>query len=207
MKKFFSVIMAFVLSLSFMPSPSAKVLDIVLEGNPILRKQSSNVERFDSELSELLDNMKETMKHAGGCGLAAPQIGKNINVFVADTGKGVQEYINPVITQRIGEQTGPEGCLSIPGYTGTVTRPKTVTGTAYNRNGEQFEFTANGFSAQVICHEYDHLIGVLYTDKAILIVSNKIVNTTCLVGATIGLAGSALILCHLFCGLYHHFTK
>lgn len=173
MKKFFSIVMALILSLGVLPSADAKVLNIILEDNPILRNKSIDVENFDSDLSTLLDDMKETMIHAKGCGLAAVQVGSNTRVFIVDTGKGIREYINPKIKKVEGEQTGMEGCLSIPGYAGLVKRPKTVIGTAYDRQGKPFDFNESGFMAQVISHEYDHLDGVLYTDKSLTKISNK----------------------------------
>lgn len=176
MKKFFSLVMIFVLALNFIPSPSAKILEIIREGNPILRNKSVDVKEFDHNLSELLDDMSETMKHNKGCGLAAPQIKQNINVFIVDTGEGVKEYINPTITEKIGEQKGIEGCLSIPGYMGIVKRPQTIRGFAYDRKGNRFKFTASNFSAQAICHEYDHLKGILYTDTALIKLSNTKAN-------------------------------
>ncbi|HBF86878.1 MAG TPA: peptide deformylase [Clostridiales bacterium] len=142
------------------------VLPILQEGNEILRKKSVKVEKIDLNLSNLLDDMKETLTAAKGAGLAAPQIGKNIRVFIVDVEDGYYEFINPVILGTSGSQYGAEGCLSVKGKWGDVKRPRKVTVEAYDRYGKKFKTVAKDFFAKAIMHEYDHLDGILYIDKA-----------------------------------------
>ena len=135
-------------------------------GDPCLSKKCREVEVFDKKLHDLLDDMKETMLLANGVGLAAPQVGILRRVVVIDTGDdGIIELINPVITHTEGEVTGVEGCLSVPGKAGEVTRPQKATVKALDRNGNPFEFTGEDLYARCICHECDHLEGVLYVEK------------------------------------------
>jgi len=138
---------------------------IVEIGEDKLRKQCKPVEKFDLRLKVLLKDMADTMYKANGVGLAAPQVGILRRVVVVDIGDGLIEMINPEIIQTEGEQTGPEGCLSVPGRSGVVTRPNIVTVRAQDRNGDYFEATAEEFLARAFCHEIDHLDGVLYVDK------------------------------------------
>ena len=140
--------------------------EIVQVGDPVLREKCKNVTRFDKELWTLLDDMKDTLKNAEGAGLAAPQVGVPIRAVQVDVEEGFFELINPVIVSQKGEQTGPEGCLSVRGKAGTVTRPDKVKVVFSDRNGNRFSLTARGFCARAVCHELDHLDGVLYTDKA-----------------------------------------
>ena len=142
------------------------IREIVQVGDPVLREKCKNVTRFDKELWTLLDDMKETLKNAEGAGLAAPQVGVPIRAVQVDVEEGFFELINPVIVSQKGEQTGPEGCLSVRGKAGTVTRPDQVKVVFSDRNGNRFSLTARGFCARAVCHELDHLDGVLYTDKA-----------------------------------------
>ena len=142
------------------------IREIVQVGDPVLREKCKNVTRFDKELWTLLDDMKETLKNAEGAGLAAPQVGVPIRAVQVDDEEGFFELINPVIVSQKGEQTGPEGCLSVRGKAGTVTRPDKVKVVFSDRNGNRFSLTARGFCARAVCHELDHLDGVLYTDKA-----------------------------------------
>ncbi len=142
------------------------IREIVQVGDPVLREKCKNVTRFDKELWTLLDDMKETLKNAEGAGLAAPQVGVPIRAVQVDVEEGFFELINPVIVSQKGEQTGPEGCLSVRGKAGTVTRPDKVKVVFSDRNGNRFSLTARGFCARAVCHELDHLDGVLYTDKA-----------------------------------------
>ena len=142
------------------------ILTILQEGNEILRKKSVKVEKFDLNLSSLLDDMQETLKAAKGAGLAAPQIGINARIFIVDTDDGNYEFVNPVILGTSGSQYGVEGCLSVKGKWGDVKRPKKVTVEAYDRYGKKFKVVAKDFFAKAIMHEYDHLEGILYTDKA-----------------------------------------
>ena len=141
------------------------IRNIVKDGDPVLTKKCRPVERFDDKLGVLLDDMAETMHKANGVGLAAPQVGILRRVVVIDVGEGVIELVNPQIIAYSGEQEGAEGCLSVPGRYGLVTRPKHVTVRAMNRHGEEFEVTAHDFLARAFCHEIDHLDGHLYLEK------------------------------------------
>lgn len=138
---------------------------IVELGDEKLRKQCKTVEKFDLRLRILLKDMADTMYKANGVGLAGPQVGILRRVVVVDIGDGLIEMVNPEIVRAEGEQTGPEGCLSIPGRQGVVKRPNEVTVRAMDGRGEPFEITADGFLARAFCHEIDHLDGVLYVDK------------------------------------------
>lgn len=120
---------------------------------------------FDDKLAMTLDDMAETMYKAEGVGLAAPQIGILRRYCIIDVGDGIIELVNPVIESMSGEQTGEEGCLSIPNRYESVTRPMTVTVRAQDRKGNSFTITAEGFKARALCHEIDHLDGILYIDK------------------------------------------
>ena len=120
---------------------------------------------FDDKLAMTLDDMAETMYKAEGVGLAAPQIGILRRYCVVDVGDGIIELVNPVIESARGKQEGEEGCLSIPNRYESVTRPMTVTVRAQDRNGNSFTITAEGFKARALCHEIDHLDGILYIDK------------------------------------------
>lgn len=142
------------------------IREIVQVGDPVLREKCKPVTRFDEELCRLLDDMKETLRAAEGAGLAAPQVGVPIRAVQVDVEEGFFEMINPVLVYRKGEQTGPEGCLSVRGKAGTVTRPDKVRVVYSDRHGNRFAQTARGFCARAVCHELDHLDGVLYTDKA-----------------------------------------
>jgi len=135
--------------------------------NETLRKKSREVEKIDDRILTLLDDMSETMYDANGVGLAAPQVGVLKRIVVIDVGDGLIELINPVITYKKGEQIGPEGCLSVPGRTGTVSRPEKVKVRALNRKGEEINIDAEGLLAVALCHEIDHLSGTLYIDNVI----------------------------------------
>lgn len=139
---------------------------VVQTGEPVLREKCKEVKNFNSELVALLDDMKETVRAENGAGLAAPQIGLPLRVVVIDVDEGFYELINPVIIATKGEQVGPEGCLSVKGKQGTVRRPYKVKAEYRDRNGKKHKLTADGFFARAVCHELDHLDGVLYTDKA-----------------------------------------
>ncbi len=139
---------------------------VIQTGDPVLREKCTEVKSFNKELCSLLDDMKETVRAENGAGLAAPQIGVNLRAVVIDVEEGYFELINPVIVSSKGEQTGPEGCLSVKGKQGTVTRPYKVKAEYRDRNGKKHKLTAEGFFARAICHELDHLDGVLYTDIA-----------------------------------------
>ena len=137
---------------------------IVTIGDEKLRKHSKTVTNFNLRLKILLRDMAETMYDSDGAGLAAPQVGILKRVVVVDAGDHLYELVNPEIVSRDGEQVGPEGCLSVPGRVGSVKRPMTVEVHAQNAKGEPFEVTGEGFLARALCHEIDHLDGVLYVD-------------------------------------------
>lgn len=143
-----------------------KILTLETDGET-LRKKSREVTEIDNRITTLLDDMAETMYAAEGVGLAAPQVGILKRVVVVDIGEGLIEMINPVIVYRKGEQVNVEGCLSVPGRRGTVSRPEKVIVRAKNRNGEEFEMPAEDLLAIAFCHEIDHLDGTVYTDKVI----------------------------------------
>lgn len=142
------------------------IRNVVQVGDDVLRQRCFEVESFDESLARLLDDMKDTVKKEQGAGLAAPQVGILRRVAVVDVEEGYFEFINPVITQQKGEQTGWEGCLSVRGKSGVVSRPMKVTLSYQDRTGEKHILKAKGFFARAICHELDHLDGVLYIDKA-----------------------------------------
>jgi peptide deformylase len=142
------------------------IRNIVQVGDDVLRQVCNPVEAFDESLWMILDDMKETVKKEEGAGLAAPQIGLLRRMAVVDVEEGYFELINPKITSQKGEQTGWEGCLSVRGKSGIVSRPMKVTLTYQDRNGERKVIKAKGFFARAICHELDHLDGVLYIDRA-----------------------------------------
>ena len=142
------------------------IRNIVQVGDDVLRQQCSPVEEFDEKLWLLLDDMKETVKKEEGAGLAAPQVGILRRVVVVDVEEGYFEFINPKIIKQSGEQNGWEGCLSVKGKQGVVSRPMKVTLRFQDRNGDPFVVKAKGFFARAICHELDHLDGVLYIDRA-----------------------------------------
>jgi len=142
------------------------IRNVVQVGDDVLRQRCFEVESFDEKLWTLLDDMKDTVKKEQGAGLAAPQVGILRRAVVVDVEDGYFEFINPVILQQKGEQTGWEGCLSVRGKSGVVSRPMKLTLSYYDRNGEKHLLKAKGFFARAICHELDHLDGVLYIDKA-----------------------------------------
>jgi peptide deformylase len=143
------------------------IRNILKDGDEILRKKSREVTGISGNILILLDDMADTMYKANGAGLAAPQVGVLRRVVVIDTGEGLVELINPVIREQTGLQTTIEGCLSIPGVWGEVERPARVVVEALNRKGEKITIEGEGFMAQAICHEVDHLDGILFTDKVI----------------------------------------
>lgn len=138
---------------------------VVQTGDPVLREKCTEIKAFNKELWNLLDDMKETVRAENGAGLAAPQIGLALRAVVIDVEEGFYELINPVIVSQKGEQTGPEGCLSVKGKQGTVKRPYKVKAEYRDRFGKKHKLTAEGFFARAVCHELDHLDGILYTDK------------------------------------------
>ncbi len=145
------------------------ILNIVTKSDneDFLRKKSREVTEITPRILTLLDDMVETMRYANGCGLAAVQVGVLRRVVVIETEEGLFEFINPKIIAMSGEQESEEGCLSVPGEWGITKRPMHVTVRALNREGEAFEVTGHGLLAKAMCHELDHLDGIIYTDKVI----------------------------------------
>jgi len=146
---------------------------IVKKGDSILEKHCRPVTEFNERLHILLDDMKETLAESGGVGLAAPQVGvlrRAVVVIETNVPEGEEEYfielINPEIVFEDGEQTGAEGCLSFPGKYGIVTRPNHVKVRAQDRNGNYFEVEGEALTARCLCHEADHLDGVLFPERA-----------------------------------------
>ncbi|MBR2057163.1 MAG: peptide deformylase [Clostridia bacterium] len=138
---------------------------IVQVPDPILAKKCREVDKFDERLWTLLDDMKDTLFDANGAGLAAPQVAVLKRVALVDTEDGFYELINPVIKSMKGEQTGLEGCLSVKGKYGTVTRANDVTVIAQDRYGKKHTYKVSGFTARAFQHEIDHLDGIVYTSK------------------------------------------
>lgn len=133
--------------------------------DPILNKVCRSQLEFNDRLHEILDDMADTMYAADGVGLAAPQVGILRRYCVIDVGEGIIELINPVIIDRKGEQCGQEGCLSVPGVYEDVTRPMYVKVRAQNRYGENIEVEGEGLLARALCHEIDHLDGIVFLDR------------------------------------------
>ncbi len=142
------------------------IREVVQIGDPVLRQKCEPVTKFDQTLWTLLDDMKETLKKEEGAGLAAPQVGVPIRAVVVDVDEGFFEFINPVFVWQKGEQVGAEGCLSVRGKAGTVRRPSKVKIVFQDRNGDKYSLVARDFFARAVCHELDHLDGIIYTDKA-----------------------------------------
>lgn len=135
-------------------------------GDEILRKQCKPVKEITPRITELLEDMFETMYQSNGVGLAAPQVGILKQIVVIDVEDGNQYVIiNPEILETKGSQTGSEGCLSVPGKSGTVTRPEYVKIKAFDEEMKPYELEGEGLPARAICHELDHLMGSLYVDK------------------------------------------
>lgn len=132
-----------------------------------LRKKSKPVKKFDEALIEFLEDLKETMHQSEGIGIAAPQVGILKRVAVIDFNGLFLELINPVITHMEGSCEDREGCLSVPNVRGIVKRPEKVTVEAFDRTGSKYTFSAEGYFARCICHEVDHLDGILFIDKMI----------------------------------------
>ena len=137
---------------------------IRVEGDSVLTKKSRPVDKMTPRLQELIDDMLETMYEAMGVGLAAPQVGILRRIVVIEVGDGPIVLINPEIIASSGEQTGEEGCLSVPGMAGTVTRPDFVRVKAMDENMEELIYEGEGLLARAFCHEIDHLDGHMYTE-------------------------------------------
>ncbi len=144
---------------------------IIYDPDPVLRKRSRPVGKITPHVLETLEDMVETMRQAEGVGLAAPQIGVLRRMFVAEPDPALEEkkvyyMIDPEILETEGSSEGTEGCLSIPDYIGLVERPERIRMKAADRDGNVREYEFEGLAARVMCHEYDHLDGILYPDRA-----------------------------------------
>ena len=143
------------------------IRELRVTGDEVLSKKCREVKEITPGILTLLDDMAETMYENNGVGLAAPQVGILRRVVVIDIGEesgGLVELINPKIVETQGTQTGAEGCLSVPGFTGTVTRPNYCKVEALNRKGEKITVEGRELFARALCHELDHLDGKLYTE-------------------------------------------
>ena len=150
------------------------ILKIVKEKDPVLRKKSRPVEEITPRILTLLDDMKDTLHKANGCGLAAVQVGVLRRIVLVETEEGkLFEMINPEIIASEGEQEELEGCLSIPQVWGITHRPKTVTVRYTDRKGKVREATGDDLTARAFCHELDHLEGTLFTDHAVRILTQE----------------------------------
>ena len=134
------------------------------EGDPILNKRAKEVKEVTPRIKTLIGDMFDTMYEANGCGLAGPQVGILKRICVIDVGEGPIVLVNPRIVETSGEQTGEEGCLSVPGKAGQVTRPDYVKVVAQNEEMEEIELEGEGLLARAFCHEIDHLDGKMYVD-------------------------------------------
>lgn len=140
--------------------------NIRIMGDPVLEKRCKEIKEVTPRINELIDDMLDTMYEANGVGLAAPQVGILKRVVVIDTtGEDPYVLINPEIVETSGEQTGPEGCLSLPGKTGIVTRPNYVRVKAYDRDMKEYELEGEELLARAIVHELEHLDGHMYVEK------------------------------------------
>ena len=143
------------------------VMRIYLYGEEILRQKASPVDKIDNGVRDLIRNMGETMRHGGGVGLAAPQVGESRRIIVAEVPQeqtGLVALVNPTIVQSAGLSDLEEGCLSIPGYVGQIKRAESVTVKGRDQNGKEIRIKADELLAQALEHEIDHLNGVLYID-------------------------------------------
>ena len=140
--------------------------NIRIMGDPVLEKRCKEIKEVTPRINELIDDMFDTMYEASGVGLAAPQVGILKRVVVIDTtGEDPHVLINPEIVETSGEQTGPEGCLSLPGKTGIVTRPNYVKVKAFDRDMKEYELEGEELLARAIVHELEHLDGHMYVEK------------------------------------------
>jgi peptide deformylase len=143
------------------------IREIRLEEDPILRKKSKKIDEITERIQILLEDMVETMDYADGVGLAAPQVGVLRRAIVIDIGDGPMKIMNPEILEINGEAIDVEGCLSIPGRSGTVKRPEWIKIKYLDIDGKEQILEGEGLFARALCHEIDHLEGILYTDKII----------------------------------------
>lgn len=147
--------------------------EILLKGDERLTKICHPVVKFDRRLGGLLDDMKDTLVHANGAGLAAPQVGILRRIFIVDNGEKITEYINPEILETSEFREVYEGCLSLPGMQGVIMRPAHARIRAQDRHGKFFEAEGTGIEAQAFCHENDHLDGILFDTKMIRAVEKE----------------------------------
>ena len=140
---------------------------IRIQGDPVLEKTCKEVKEVTPKIVTLINDMLETMYEANGVGLAAPQVGILKRIVVIDVGEGPIVMINPTILETSGSQTGDEGCLSLPGKAGQVTRPNYVKVRAFNEEMQEYEIEGTELMARALCHEIDHLDGILFIDKII----------------------------------------
>lgn len=144
------------------------IRNVVLEGDEILRKKCREITEVTDRIRMTMEDMLETMRSEYGVGIAAPQVGIMRRMFIAEPEPGRVYYmINPVILEQSGADPGDEGCLSVPGKIGTVTRPDYIKIEALDLSGDKQTYEFHDFDARVMCHEYDHLDGILYIDKAV----------------------------------------
>lgn len=143
------------------------VLPVLPAQDPLLRRIASRIRRVDKSLQCLLDDMVESMDAAQGLGLSGPQVGKPLRLIVARVDNVLLQIANPEIVRSKGEEIGDEGCLSLPGYYGSVSRASQITIQGLDRNGKHFRRKFVGLLARVIQHEIDHLNGILFTDKLV----------------------------------------
>jgi len=146
---------------------------IRIVGDEVLRKKAKKVDKFDSRLHQLIDDMKETMYDANGIGLAAPQVGILKRVIVIDIGDQLIEMVNPQIINSEGKEIDIEGCLSVPEKWGEVERPLNILVKGFDRFGNEIEVNASGLLARAFCHEIDHLDGILFTDRSLRLLSRE----------------------------------
>ncbi len=149
------------------------IRNIIQMGDETLRKKAFEVTDFGEKTHQLIDDMKDTLIAANGAGLAAPQVGVLRRIFLVMVDNKYYECINPVMLSFSGSQKGLEGCLSVRGKQGNVERPYKVVFKAQDRYGKPFTLKLSGFTARAFCHEYDHLNGVLYVDKATYVEDEK----------------------------------
>ncbi len=149
------------------------ILNIVKEGDPVLRKECRPVGEITPRIVRLLDDMRETLIDADGAGLAAPQVGVMRRIAIVENEGEYIELSNPEIVSREGEQEEIEGCLSVPGVWGITHRPMKVTVKATDRNGKEFTVSGEGLLARAFCHEIDHLSGKLFTDDVVKILTDE----------------------------------
>ncbi len=143
------------------------IRNVVTEGDEILRKKCREVSEVTDRIRTTMEDMLETMREQMGVGIAAPQVGVMRRMFIAEPELGRVYYmINPVMLEQEGSQFDDEGCLSVPGLIGTVERPERIKIKAMDLDGIEHVYDFEGFDARVMCHEYDHLEGVLFIDKA-----------------------------------------